>query len=101
MQTAVLVVLYAGFTAIGVLTLAGVITFSGWGEGTLASRLVCGGLYMVVGLPALVAAVVTLIDGRMPVSSETEYSGPGAENMHLVGGETWGTIRKPQEYSEL
>ncbi|MFI6226961.1 hypothetical protein ACIBCR_06520 [Micromonospora echinospora] len=98
---AVQALFFAGLTTIGVLTLAGVITVSGWGEGTLASRLVCGGLYAVIGGAALVAVVATLISGQMPASSEIKYSGPEAEIMHLVGAETWGTVRKPEECSEL
>ncbi|WBB78611.1 hypothetical protein O7606_20685 [Micromonospora sp. WMMD882] len=89
-QTALAALFFAGITVAGVLTLAGVITVRGWGDGTITLRLVSGGLYTALGLGALVAAGHTLVSGRMPVPPEINYSGPEAEFMHLVGSEAYG-----------
>ncbi|MBO4207937.1 hypothetical protein [Micromonospora echinofusca] len=86
-------VLSIGPVVVGVLTLAGVITFGGWGEGTLASRLICGGLFTVLGLIGLVGAAGTLIHGPGPVAPETtvRLSGPEAEAMDAFGTGLYGS----------
>ncbi len=92
-QMSAMVVLTAGLAVVGVLTLAGVITFGGWGEGSLASRLVCGGLFTVLGLAGLIGAAGTLIDGQRPVEPETtvRLSGPEAEAMQQFGTGLYGS----------
>jgi len=49
-------------TALGAATFAGIITFAGWGEGTLASRLICGGVYTVIGLGMMGGGAVGLFE---------------------------------------
>ncbi|MEH1017267.1 hypothetical protein V6U90_29765 [Micromonospora sp. CPCC 206060] len=91
-QMAGMVVVTAGLAVVGVLTLAGVITFSGWGEGTLTVRLVCGGLFTVLGLAGLAGAGARLIDGQMPVEPETtvQLSGPEAQALQQFGTGLYG-----------
>jgi hypothetical protein len=52
------------FLVDGVLILAGVITVSGWGEGSMVTRIATGGLAAVIGLSILAGVVAGLAQGR-------------------------------------
>jgi hypothetical protein len=61
-NAALVIVFGAAATTLGVATLAGIVTFAGWAEGTLASRLICGGLYTFIGLGMMGSGVVGLFE---------------------------------------
>jgi hypothetical protein len=75
-SAALVIVFGAVATTLGVATLAGIVTFAGWGEGTLASRLICGGLYTIIGLGMMGGGAVGLFEKDVMVLPPPEPVDP-------------------------
>jgi hypothetical protein len=75
----------AGIATVGLLTLAGVVTFAGSGGDSLAARLVLGVLYGGGGLATVAAAVVGSRTGRVEVSPPPASGGPETDPYHSSG----------------
>jgi hypothetical protein len=87
-SAALAIVFGAVVTSLGVATLAGIITFAGWGEGTLASRLICGGVYTVIGLGIVGGGAVGLFEKDvmvLPPPKPLAPDDPAAEPANQVG----------------
>ncbi|GAB3799818.1 hypothetical protein GCM10027605_14170 [Micromonospora zhanjiangensis] len=101
-SVAVTAVFCAALAAFGASVLLGLVSVAGWGAGTLAVRLIFGGIFALLGSGGLVEAVKALVDGQpvvQPPAPPVDPSDPITDPFHVFGFGEYGPGGGSQQHA--